>query len=218
MTRSSSLPRDVNALRGRVRDLSRRCHAGGRTSFAAFEELASMLLHTTVLHPSGVVRLNYPNTGREEAALGGLAGPKDPVPLNDGRLLRIANTLFLDRNDARGHLLKVDRSTYQYQLDPKGDDWIFRYDYLRKPERAHPPSHLQLRADLLASGVLPPSDTLERVHFPTGRMALEGVIRLLIEQFGVPCNEPPRVWRPVLAEAEIAFLTIARRPLSGPAG
>jgi hypothetical protein len=46
---------------------------------------------------------------------------------------------------------------------------------------------------------------------------MEGVIRLLADQFGVPCNEPPEVWRPVLAEAEQTFLDIAHRPLSGPA-
>lgn len=48
-------------------------------------------------------------------------------------------------------------------------------------------------------------------------MPLEGVIRLLVEEFGVPCNQPPAIWRPVLAEAERAFLEIAHQPLSGPA-
>jgi hypothetical protein len=49
-------------------------------------------------------------------------------------------------------------------------------------------------------------------------MALEGVIRLLIEQFGVPCNEPAVGVAASAGGGGIAFLTIARRPLSGPAG
>jgi hypothetical protein len=141
------------------------------------------------------------------------------LPLNDGRFLRVGSTLFLDRGDERGPLLKVRESSYQYQDDPNGDGWIFRYDYLRDPVAgSHPQAHLQLRADLVTPGVLPRSLLLERIHFPTGRMALEGVIRLLAEEFGVPCNEPPWVWRPVLAEAEQAFLEVAHWPLSGPGG
>ncbi len=48
-------------------------------------------------------------------------------------------------------------------------------------------------------------------------MPLEGVIRLLVEEFGVQCNQPASVWRPVLAETERSFLEIAHVPLSGPA-
>jgi hypothetical protein len=92
-----------------------------------------------------------------------------------------------------------------------------RYDYLREPGLdGHPQAHLQVRGGLVETGVLRPSHPLERVHFPTGRVSIEGVIRLLADQFGLPCNESPEVWRPVLAEAERMFLDIAHRPLSGP--
>ena len=76
--------------------------------------------------------------------------------------------------------------------------------------------HLQIRGTLTESDVPVYRDLLEHVHFPTGRISLEGILRLLAEQFSVPCNEPETVWRPMLAEAERTFLEIAHRPLSGP--
>jgi len=46
---------------------------------------------------------------------------------------------------------------------------------------------------------------------------LEGVIRLLAEEFDVPCAEPAEVRWPVLAEAEKVFKQIDHRPPFGPA-
>lgn len=127
-------------------------------------------------------------------------------------------SLFLDEADERGVLLKVRESSFQYQVDPDGKQWIFRYDYLREPgSDPHPTAHLQVRGEVLETGVLPASRPLDRVHFPTGRIALEAVIRLLIEQFGLPARTPPEIWRPVLTESEHSFREIAHQPLSGPA-
>jgi hypothetical protein len=209
--------RDVPALVGDARELTRRYMAGGRDAFLPFQELAALLLRLTVLRRGGMVRLSYASSGRELAFLGGAAGMFDPLPLNDGRFLRLTMSLYLASDDPRGRLLKVYKSSFQYQVDRAGECWIMRYDYQRKPgPEAHPQTHLQLRGALVEAGVLRPSCPLERVHFPTGRVSVEGVIRLLADQFGVPCNEPPEVWRPVLAEAERTFLDIAHRPLSGP--
>jgi len=73
-----------------------------------------------------------------------------------------------------------------------GDAWIFRYDDLRERRAGepHPPTHLQINRNLNVQGVLPAIRPLSRLHFPTGRMPLEGVIRLLIEEFGVECALP----------------------------
>ena len=78
--------------------------------------------------------------------------------------------------------------------------------------RSHPVA-VQINAGFRGQAV--PAVDLHRVHFPTGRMPLEGVIRLLADQFGVPCAEDASTWRPVLAETERAFLDIAHMPLSG---
>lgn len=219
MTRSGSSRPDASALCADVRELTRRSKAGGRPSFAAFEDLVALLLRTTILHPSGVIRLSYSGNDRDQATVGGLRHILDPLPLNDGRLLlRMTIDLFLARDDPRGPLLKVQKSSFQYQLDSLAEHWVFRYDYDRESDpRGHPQAHLQLRGELDERSVLARRRALERLHLPTGRMPLEGVIRLLVEEFGVPCNQPATVWRPMLADAERAFLAIAHQPLSGPA-
>lgn len=158
----------------------------------------------------GGVQVQFGPRGRDRGNLVGWRS-EDRVPLTDGRFLRVLIQLFLENGK-----LKVEKSLFQYQIDEDAERWIFRYDYLRNPEDPHPASHLQIRATLTETSVEPVRGTFERVHFPTGRIALEAVIRLLVEQFSVPSHEPPEVWRPVLAETEAAFLRIARRPLSGP--
>jgi hypothetical protein len=139
----------------------------------------------------------------------------DPLPLRDGRFLRLSMSLYVDVEDR--NYLKVEEASYQYQEDREGRDWIFRYDYLRNPRDPYPASHLQVNGDLRVAGVLPAGTELEDVHFPVGRPAVEWVIRLLAEQFRVPCREPDAIWRPVLATSERLFRGIARTPLSGPA-
>jgi hypothetical protein len=47
------------------------------------------------------------------------------------------------------------------------------------------------------------------VHFPTRRMSIESVLRLLITQYHVPPNSGAEIWRPMLAEAEHMFQEIA---------
>lgn len=169
-----------------------------------------------MLHPTGQVRLTY-GPRPQTAALGGAKGPTDPLRLVDGRFLRMSVSLFLDEADERGALLKVRESSFQYQVDTEGKQWVFRYDYLREPgSDPHPTAHLQIRGRADEPEVLPEKMSLDRVHFPTGRISLEAVIRLLIEQFRLQPRTPPEVWRPVLAESERSFREIAHQPLSGP--
>ncbi|MEI6449137.1 MAG: hypothetical protein WCP98_04205 [Actinomycetes bacterium] len=54
-------------------------------------------------------------------------------------------------------------------------------------------------------------ETLDRVHFPCGRPTVESVIRLLIDDFGVPSDAPEEIWRPPLAETERDFLNVAHK-------
>jgi len=146
--------------------------------------------------------------------LGGWNGPGDPLPLRDGHYLRLTMSLYIE-DTSEGSRSKVSHSSFQYQLDQVGERWVFRYDYLREPPDPHPAAHLQIRGNLYEP-CLPNRKALERIHFPTQRISLEAVIRLLIEQFGVEPNDPPEIWRPLLAESEAAFLAIAHRALSGP--
>lgn len=184
----------------------------------AFRDLASLLLNLTVLDPTSHVRLAYREGESDRAVLGGATGPTDPLRLTDGSFLRVSIAVFVDRDDDRGSsFMKVRESSFQHQLDEEGHEWTFRYDYLREPgPDPHPTAHLQVNGKL-PSDVLPAGMPLGRIHFPTGRVALEGIIRLLTEQFGVPAREPSDVWRAALAESERAFLEIAHVPHSGPA-
>jgi len=198
----------------RVRELTDEYKAGTPQSFEAFRQLLIFLLNLTILDQNGTVTLSYPFGERDRAVLGGWGGPLDPLPLNDGRFLRLAITAYLE-DTPHGPRLKVENAGYQYQADRDGENWIFRYDFSRNPANPYPEAHVQIcgvpQEQELFDGVL-----LERVHFPTGRIPLEAVIRLLIQDFGVPSNEPADVWRPVLALSERLFLDIAHRPRFGP--
>lgn len=207
-------PAELAALLGRVRDLSRTFLSGEARGFDAFRELTDLLLRRTILHPTGGITQTL-GQRPETRVLGGWGGPLDPLPLTDGRFLRLSLTLFREPAD-QGYRIKVADSAYQYQTDRDGIDWIFRYDFLRNPPAPHPASHLQVNA-VIPSGWLPEDMPLSRVHFPTDRISFEAVVRLLIEQFGVNANEPADVWRPLLAESEALFLGIRHRSLSGPA-
>lgn len=187
--------------------------AGNRQSFDSFREMVSLLLGLTVMKTGGGVRLVSLKSREERFVVGGWKGPTDPVPLNDGRYLRLAITLELMATP-EGPRLKSFDSSFQYQLDREGEHWIFRYDYLRYPPGQHPPAHFQIRAKLTERSVLRQGQTLERIHFPTSRVPLEAIIHLLATQFGIKCNEPPEIWRPVLAESERLFFEIAHIPLS----
>jgi hypothetical protein len=151
--------------------------------------------------------------------LGGYGGtPVDPLPLRDGRYLRLSMSFYYGADG----WTRVAESSFQYQreADPGTNDmWIFRYDYLREPGTGnpHPHSHLQINGHLAVADILPEHRPLSRVHFPTRRMPLEGVIRLLADQFGVPTTELPEHWRPLLTEAETGFLRIAHEGQLGPA-
>jgi hypothetical protein len=206
-----------------VRALTERFKAGGQRAFGAFQELANTLLTVTVMDMGSTLVLRQaPGDRRRRAVLTGRN--TNAVRLRNGHYLRITLGLYLDPE--ADDWLKVGQSSYQYQLDEGGDRWIFRYDYLRDPAGEyeqppdayrHPYAHVQIRDDL-EENVLAPDEALETLHFPTGRISLEAVIRCLAVQFKVPCAQEEGIWLPVLTEAETLFQAIAHRPPSGPGG
>lgn len=205
-------PLDPHLIVGEIRDITQKIRAGGPDAIRAFHQLVNRVLTLTVLAEGQTVKLFPSPSNRSRATLGGRHA-RDPLKLNDGRYLRLAAHVYLDPS-GRDNFLRVEETSYQYQLDTDGDQWVFRYDYLRNPPHAYPAAHIQIRGDLAERAASP--TPLERLHWPTGRVSLEAVIRLLAEQFHVRCNQPPEVWRPALAESERDFLQVAHRPLSGP--
>lgn len=206
---------DLDYLLGRVRDLTQQYRNDTPESFEAFRELVQLLLQVTVLSGPVGVRLTVGPRGSDRKIVEGAAVvDQSVVRLNNGRYLRVSIVLYREPHEG-GYRLKVEQASYQYQSDEAGNRWVFRYDYRREPTDQHPATHLQVRGTLVENVALY-RGVLQRVHFPTGRVSLEAVIRLLIEQFNVPTNTALEVWRRVLAESERSFEEIAHRPLSGP--
>jgi len=185
----------------------------------AFRELLTLLLRITVLqkHHPGPRLWRAVDGSPDHWEIGGLATPLEPLPIRNGKFLRVAIDLFLDHGDR--DYLKVATSSFQYQVDqdPNTKAWVFRYDYLRQPTpQAHPSAHLQINARPILDGVLPDRTPLDRIHFATRRVPLEGAIRVLADEFLVECAQPAEIWRPVLSEAERLFARIAHEPPLGP--
>jgi len=201
---------DNAELLGKIRRLTVECMAGNRQSFSSFRDLLNLLLGLTVMKPGGALRL-FSLTGQESRGMVAGWHSSDPVPLNNGHYLRIATTLEIV-DTPEGRRLKTLDSSYQYQLDKEGNRWVFRYDYLRYPRTSHPAAHFQIRAKLVQDSALRTPQTLERLHFPTSRVSLESIIRLLVQEFRVKSNQHEDVWRPALNESEIEFMRIAHRP------
>jgi hypothetical protein len=187
---------------------------GTKHSPAAFRNLVELLLQITVARDGETVRLVSSKAQKNAFDVQSW----QPLRLRNDRYLWVVFNLVLDQSDRKDgkRLLRVVKSAASYLADRDRKQPIFRYEYLRKPENKYAGSHFHIRGRLDVDGVLAKDKPLEKVHFPTSRVSLEAVIRLLAEDFAVPTREKPEVWRPVLAWTEETFLEIAHRDISGP--
>lgn len=201
-------------LRSELDELIRETKAGGSGSLRSFQALVSTMLQLTVIADGHAPRLWYLPDSREAATLGGVRAFNDPLPLRNGAYLRLTMNLRLAERQERW--LKVGKSSYQYQLRPEDESWVFRYDFLRHRESGrHPQGHLQVHGQFTEPEAAP--RPMGRLHFPVIRPSIEGVIRVLAEDFEVPTREPAEVWRPLLALTEdTLFGDVADKPVSGP--
>ena len=192
------------------------CHGQGRQQkrFDAFRELIQKLLVLTVMDGGG--RVGFDQSWVPDSRTKLLVGRSqdldlNTIPLKNGCYLRITMTVRITTNNH----LAVPVSSFQYQAHEGDQAEIFRYDYTREQKDRHPRAHLNVHGNLSQS-VLPRGKHLQSVHFPTGRIPLEAVIRLLIEQFEVPAATSDDVWMAALAASEDEFRQVCDRPLSGP--
>ena len=196
-------------LSGECRDLITQCQSGDpNDSCVAFAALNHKLLRTTVLAATTI----FPNLQKGPTGVFALGRPGEPLQLRNGWFLRLLLTFKVEPSLSAGgaQKLKTLSSSIQYQRGPTDDSWVFRYEYSRLATNHYAPGHFHVRAVPIEPVAL--SRNLEDVHFPTGRVTLESIIRLLIDDFGIAAAEPEEVWRPLLFETETAFLTIARQP------
>jgi hypothetical protein len=217
--------RNPAAVLGEARAHSRQYIEGGHEAFGSYRDLLALLFNLTVGAVGNAIVVNVGADGPDRGVISPQGFPERNMALLDGRFLKFNINLFLGETDrAPGRtVMKVRAEVFQYQLEPsaESDAWVFRYEYDRETKAGspHPPAHLHVKARLLdeVAAVIPEgARPLERVHFPTGRVSVPGIIRLLVEQFGCPTDEPPDCWRPVLAAVEEEFHAIAHQPLSGP--
>jgi hypothetical protein len=210
----------LEAKLAEIRRCATRYKAGTRDSFTATLDLYQALLSATVMDDGEAVKLQAVEDGSSDRAITGRG--LRAVKLRDGKYLRILVSMRLVDDGPVGIRLKVMDSSYQYQvgasLDPADDEIVFRYDYTRQPpgHDVHPLAHLNIYGIPLVADSLPQKKTLARIHFPTGRVSIEAVIRCLIEQYKVPTRANASEWRQMLACSEEEFLKIAHQPRSGP--
>ena len=208
-----------------AKKLTGRFKKGTKNSAKAFRELVQLWLTLTVLKEGEVVHCTSPKKKAKKKAkdvffISGM--DSKPLRLRNGRYLWLSFNLVLEdsaRKEGPKRLLKVVKSAAWYAMDRACKRLVFRYEYIRTPDQDYPysGSHLHVHGTLDEESVLPENRPLYKVHFPASRVPLEAIIRLLIEDFGVPPRDDEEVWRPVLAWTEEEFRKIAHEQVSGPA-
>jgi hypothetical protein len=211
----------LETVLGECRELLERCKSGAIPgSYLAFRELLKKLLLLTVL-PENTQFPQLQQVSKEPGRPVALGAPGMPLRLNNGWYLELLYTICVEPSGSAGGELKLKTlsSSVQFQRTPDKRSFVFRYDYLRYARTHHPPGHVQISGTLLEDVCLPEGRLLEHIHFPTGRVTIEAIIRLLILQFGLEPNPRGRtIWHPVLHETETRFLEIARHQPSGTRG
>jgi hypothetical protein len=212
----------LESVKGDYREILRRCQSGESPgSCVAFADLLRGLLALTVLgtHATFPPLQRVPaHKGTAPAGAFAIGQPGLSLPLNNGWRLRLLYTVIVEPSESANgaRKLKTLQSSVQYQRTESDDTFVFRYDYLRYSTDDHPPGHVQIRGTP-AEDCLSGKQLLERIHFPTGRITIEAIIRLLIVQFNLTANEP-EIWQPILHLTETEFLRIGRHLPSGRRG
>jgi Family of unknown function (DUF6516) len=124
-----------------------------------------------------------------------------PVRLNDGGWLLAEQRVGVRESRTDGQLwLATLRYRYQWQVEEDDGTWLVRWDYLRDTG----PPHIHVRG-----GGLESDPNFHKLHIPSRRVALEDVIRFLIdENRAMPLSDH---WSEVLDAATVIFESIQRR-------
>jgi hypothetical protein len=200
---------DIAEAESKARLLAKEVLKGGNGAPKKFADLVGFLLGLTVVkNPSGGRVILDKSKRANQFVLSGWNTLGSPIPLANGEFLRLAMTLYTDEKDHQ--FLKVLKSNCQYQRDEAGDKWIFRYDFSREPGNKYAASHIQVRGQLTEAVQLR-KQTLENVHFPTRRISIESILRLLIDDFNIKPNQDDGIWRAALAASEGEFYRVAHQ-------
>ncbi len=129
-----------------------------------------------------------------------LLGTGDPVPLlPGGRVSLIVRMRYriIEAEGTRGPW-KVSTAAYEYTFADADGQELLAYHWQPGGASHVDAPHLHLGA---ATGIV--HRGLADAHMPTGRVALESIVRLAIEAFGVPALRGE--WPRILAVGEALF-------------
>ena len=126
------------------------------------------------------------------------------MKLRDGSYL-LAQQILGVRESSGDGLPWLTTLAYRYQWQSGADDgtWLVRWDYSRDPPV---PPHVNVH---FGRGVNIGGKDSHKLHLPTGRVAIEDVVRFLAGEAGVTCNSDG--WPKILDEAAAIFQRIQRR-------
>jgi hypothetical protein len=96
---------------------------------------------------------------------------------------------------------KIETAAYSYSIREAPDRELLRYDWhpaMKEEGRAVAHPHLHTSAGGVAG------KWLHKAHLPTGRVALEDILQLLLTDLGVRPRRDD--WERVLARTRIAFM------------
>jgi hypothetical protein len=191
---------------------------GGDWSPIYFRELVQHLLSQTIVDSTSFVRITY----SKESNISYIHGPErsasesrnsvkgnkpySPLKLNDGNFLYLYYENFIDRDD--NDWLKTNVTKMAYQFDEGGYQQLFRFDYNRLVRDKYPASHLHVYGKWDANRKTDKLKDLPNIHFPIVRPTIEGIIRLLVDDFGVDTHTSRTIWEPMLDMTEQRFKEI----------
>ena len=172
---------------------------GASTPYEAFENFRTPLqtalscVHRKA-HMWALMGSNGYSPGKEHA----LAPNRgEPVDLPGQRRIKLIS-LFTYRIELAGResdLWKVRTSAYRHALEDQAGQEIIAYHWHPSQGSVYNFPHLHIGTGIGAS-----LGDVHKFHIPTGRVALEDVLRLVIREFGVEAQRPD--WEQVLWETQ----------------
>jgi hypothetical protein len=131
-----------------------------------------------------------------------LSDSPDPTPLGRDKrftIMAVQHYHIIQQEGARGPW-KVQTAAYYYTIGEAGDREREIFAYHWHPARPNPITFPHFH---IYHGAEVGRDDIRKAHFPTGRVAFEDVLRLMITQFGV---EPRRDdWDAIFSQAQSSF-------------
>jgi hypothetical protein len=173
----------------------------------AFRSYIAELLNSTITDAplSIIVARRSASELKAALSLGGKTDIGRAVPLRQKplHLFLVQSVAVIREGKAREWRLKTLQYSYRIQGGPSFDsEWYFRFEYKSREieDSLHPRRHLHLPVSLNCGTK---RVDLSRVHIPTGHVAIEELIRFLIEELGVKAKT--RDWDSILQKTEEKF-------------